>query len=89
MNGYSKSFFKDIGKPSLALALLNIWCGTTHMSELIDEIHDTGTFPLSAQRALKKAAADCLLTEKARFKKTQIYKDLSEWIFPSYFKVAF
>ena len=85
MNGYSKSFFKEIGKPSLALALLDIWCGTNHMSALIDETPSTGTFPLSAQRALKQAAADCLRIEKAKFKNTQIYKNLSERIFPSAF----
>ena len=85
MNGYSKSFFKEIGKPSLAWTLFDIWFGTNDMSGLIDELPQTGDFSLSVQRSLKKSAKTRLLTEKAKFQESPIYKDLSEWVFPSTF----
>ena len=85
MNEYSKAFIKEIGKPSLALALFDIWFWDKPHVRLIDEIPQGGKFPLSDQRALKKAAGICLQTEKANFQKCPFYKDLSEWMFPSAF----
>lgn len=85
MNKYSKSFFKEIGKPCLALALFDIWFGTSHMAELIDEVPQGGQFPLSAQRSLKQSAGTRLQTEKSKFEKCPFYKDISEWVFPSAF----
>lgn len=85
MNGYSKSFFKEIGKPCLALTLFDIWFGSKHMSDLIDEVPQGGKFPLSAQRSLKKAAGDRLQIEKEKFQKCPFYNHLANWVFPSTF----
>ena len=44
MNKYLKSFFKEIRKSCLALALFDIWFGTSHMAGLIDEIPQEDSF---------------------------------------------
>lgn len=84
MTGYKKSFFMEVGRTSIALALFDGWFDTDYISNLLEEL-PAGKFTLKSQRAFSKAARDCLKRHAEHFKKAPFYEELSEWVFPSAF----
>ena len=84
MKSYKKSFFADVGRSSIALALLDGWFDTDYSSNLLNEL-SAGKFTVQSQRALSKASRDCLKEHVENFKKAPFYQDLSKWVFPSAF----
>ena len=88
MTGYKKSFFIEVGRSSIALALFDGWFDTDYSSNLLNEL-PAGKFTLQSQRALSKASRDCLKEHVENFKKAPFYQDLSKWVFPSAFWWAY
>lgn len=85
LTGYKKSFFVEIGRPCLALTLFDLWFGSKCMLKLIDEIPKGVKFQNTQQRALKTSASTALKNNDTKFRTSPIYKDISEWVFPSAF----
>lgn len=81
---YKKSFFAEIGRPCIALALFDAWFDSKCMKKLIDEMPDK-PFQNAQQRALKKAAAEALKIHDSKFQKCPFYSDITQWVFPSAF----
>ena len=84
MTGYKKSFFIEVGRFSIALALFDGWFDADYSSNLLNEL-PVGRFTLQSQCALSKASRDCLKEHVEIFKKASFYQDLSKCVFPSVF----
>ena len=71
MTIYKKSFFMEIGRTSIALALFDGWFGTEYSSNLLQELPD-GELTLQSQRALSKTARKCLKEHAGKFLKGSV-----------------
>ena len=82
LTGYARVFFLEVGRPCLALTLLD----NPKMKELIGELPNGKAFPQKQQRALKKNAWDTLQDNDEQYSTISLYPLLKEWIFPSAWK---
>ena len=76
MTGYKPAFFDNVGKCSVALALLN----GPRMKRMIDDL-PSGKFGLKEQRALRKSARQSLSDNHDTYKKLPIFSILNDHIF--------
>ena len=83
LTGYRLSLFNEVGKPCIALTLLD----EPKMKEFIGNV--PGKLKNKEQRALRKNALDLLLENWDDYSKQPVFPILRKYIFPSVFKSVY